>query len=118
MHSCSVGRSMGSRAAVGLANELSDLGESSSIKGVICLSYPLHTEENKDKLRDEPIKALTLPSLFVSGTIDAMCDKGKLLKVLSKSPKANIEWIKDADHSCKVKGRSESDVIDEINMNM
>ena len=106
---------MGSRAAVGLANEICESDESYRIKGVVCLSYPLHTERDKVKMRDEPIKALNLPSLFVSGTNDAMCDKEKLEKILSNCPKANIKWIEDADHSCKVKGKKEADVLEDIN---
>ena len=108
------GRSMGSRAAVGLAND----NPSQDIAGVICMSYPLHTEENKDKLRDESIKALDLPSVFISGTEDKMCDKEKLEKALKNNVKASIKWIDGADHSCKVKGRAESDVMEEINENI
>ena len=102
---------MGSRAAVGLANENPPF----EVIGVICLSYPLHTEDNRDKLRDEPLKALILPSIFISGTEDKMCDKDKFEKVLEINSKARIKWIEGADHSCKVKGRTESDITEEIN---
>ena len=102
---------MGSRAAVGLANE----DPPSEILGVICLSYPLHVEDNRDKLRDEPLKALALPSIFISGTEDRMCDKDKLEKILENNAKARIKWIVGADHSCKVKGRTEADVSEEVN---
>ena len=102
---------MGSRAAVGLANE----DPPCEILIVICLSYPLHTEDNRDKLRDEPLKALALPSIFISGTEDRMCDKDKLEKILEKNAKARIKWIVGADHSCRVKGRTEADVSEEVN---
>ena len=102
---------MGSRAAVGLANEAPPC----EVLGVICLSYPLHTEDNIDKLRDEPLKALSLPSIFISGTEDRMCDKDKLEKVLEKNTNSRIKWIEGADHSCKVKGRTEAVVTDEVN---
>ena len=102
---------MGSRAAVGLANE----DPPCEVLGVICLSYPLHTEDNRDKLRGEPLKALSLPSIFISGTEDRMCDKDKLEKVLEKNTNSRIKWIEGADHSCKVKGRTEADVTDEVN---
>ena len=102
---------MGSRAAVGLANE----DPPCEVLGVICLSYPLHTEDNRDKLRDEPLKALSLHSIFISGTEDRMCVKDKLEKVLEKNTNSRIKWVEGADHSCKVKGRTEADVSEEIN---
>ena len=102
---------MGSRAAVGLANE----DPPCEVLGVICLSYPLHTEDNRDKLRDEPLKALSLHSVFISGTEDRMCVKDKLEKVLEKNTNSRIKWVEGADHSCKVKGRTEADVSEEIN---
>ena len=44
-----------------------------------------------------------------------MCVKDKLEKVLEKNTNSRIKWVDGADHSCKVKGRTEADVTEEIN---
>ena len=49
------GRSMGSRAAVGVANAVKGTELDGTVAGVIALSYPLHTKENKTTLRDGPL---------------------------------------------------------------
>ncbi|XP_078675105.1 testis-expressed protein 30-like isoform X1 [Branchiostoma floridae x Branchiostoma belcheri] len=70
------GRSMGSRAAAGVA--LADT--SGFVTGVICLSYPLHPPGQPDKLRTD-IFRLRLPTLFISGTKDPMCPEGSFRSV-------------------------------------
>ncbi|XP_035688921.1 testis-expressed protein 30-like [Branchiostoma floridae] len=65
------GRSMGSRAAAGVA--LADT--SGFVRGVLCLSYPLHPPGKPDKLRTDVFR-LRVPTLFISGTRDPMCPAG------------------------------------------
>ncbi|XP_064599730.1 testis-expressed protein 30-like [Liolophura sinensis] len=92
------GRSMGSRAAVMVANNSKGTQLYTLIKGVICLSYPL-IGSGKGDLRDAPLLQLNHPSLFVSGDRDPMCPKEKMLSTLRQCDKTHsIHWIQGAGH--------------------
>ncbi|XP_017926506.1 testis-expressed protein 30 isoform X2 [Manacus vitellinus] len=112
------GRSMGSRAAASLIRQLSqnDDDDDDFIRGLICLSYPLHRPKLQSKLRDEDLLFISCPVLFVSGSADEMCEKQLLEGVASKmkAPK-KIHWIDKANHGMAVKGRTTDDVMEEIN---
>ncbi|XP_066282851.1 uncharacterized protein [Branchiostoma lanceolatum] len=104
------GRSMGSRAAAGVA--LADT--SGFVKGVICLSYPLHPPGQPDKLRTDVFR-LRVPTLFISGTNDPMCPAGSLREhVRPMGETAKIRWVEGGDHGIKVPGRVAGDVCEEI----
>ena len=88
LHSCpykssaSSGRSMGSRAAVALARQLSEAeaeAEAEAVAGVVCLSFPLHPpgQQHAHQQRSEDLRGLPvgMPVLLVSGTADNMCDR-------------------------------------------
>ena len=105
---------MGSRAALGLANEVGK-SEPYTVKGVICLAYPLHAEDDKEKLNDEPLKALTIPGLFVSTVNDKTCDSEKLEEILAKNSTVKIKWVEEAEHFRKATGRKENDVFNDTN---
>ncbi|XP_016040452.1 testis-expressed protein 30 isoform X2 [Erinaceus europaeus] len=110
------GRSMGSRAAASVMchGEREDAGD--FVRGLICISYPLHRPKQQQKLRDEDLLHLKGPVLFVSGSADEMCEKNLLEKVAQKMQAPNeICWIEKANHSMTVKGRSTNDVFREIN---
>lgn len=69
---------MGCRAAAALARQLIDeLGEE-VLRGVICLSFPLHPpgQAQAHRQRGDDLRALPrcLSVLFVSGTEDTMCN--------------------------------------------
>lgn len=70
-----IGRSMGSRAAVSVARQISQDDNEDFIHGLICLSYPLHRPKLQSKLRDEDLFFIKCPVLFVSGSKDEMCEK-------------------------------------------
>jgi predicted alpha/beta-hydrolase family hydrolase len=61
---------MGSRAAVGVANGVKGTELAETVAGVIALSYPLHTQDNKSNLRDTPLYELSVPICFISGASD------------------------------------------------
>lgn len=65
---------MGSRAAASVTCQ-ADRDHDSFIRGLICLSYPLHRPKVLSKLRDEDLFFIKSPVLFVSGSADEMCDK-------------------------------------------
>lgn len=101
------GRSMGARAAVMMENEIQDTDLGRFVMGVVCLSYPLHKPNTLSELRDMPIRQLTRPSLFVSGTKDNMCDKTKMESVLRDQESATVVWLEGGDHGLtKVSGET------------
>lgn len=114
------GRSMGCRAAAALARQLSDKSEG-VVRGVICLSFPLHppAQTHAHLQRSEDLRGLPehMPVLFVSGTEDNMCDR-VLFEATVKEMKAEVEvfWLKGGSHGLTVKGRSEASVLDEVNL--
>ncbi len=69
-----IGKSMGGRIGCHLS-----LGEKAD--GLICLGYPLCAMGDRTKLRDEVLRALTTPILFVQGTRDALCPPDLLERV-------------------------------------
>ncbi|NXH15345.1 TEX30 protein, partial [Bucco capensis] len=109
------GRSMGSRAAASLIQQLNQ-GEDNFIQGLICLSYPLHPPKLPSKLRDQDLLSIKCPVLFVSGSADEMCEKQLLEGVASKmKAPTKIHWIEKANHGMAVKGQTTEDVMGEIN---
>ncbi|CAL8267646.1 unnamed protein product [Lota lota] len=112
------GRSMGSRAAVALARQLSEASAEAVAAGVICLSFPLHPpgQTQAHHQRSEDLRGLPaeMPVLFVSGTADNMCDRALLEKVV-KDMKATVDvlWLEGGSHGLAMRGRSEDSVLDE-----
>eukprot|EP01122_Echinamoeba_exundans_P004316 TRINITY_DN14333_c0_g1_i1.p1 TRINITY_DN14333_c0_g1~~TRINITY_DN14333_c0_g1_i1.p1 ORF type:complete len:289 (+),score=45.67 TRINITY_DN14333_c0_g1_i1:23-889(+) len=98
------GRSMGSRAALQASIEAPQ-----DCVGVLFLAYPLHRPDDQSNLRDKPLFDLCKPSLFVSGTSDAMNDLNLLRQTLKKMKHKDdvpprFHFIDGGDHSFKVKG--------------
>ncbi|ELW71476.1 KDEL motif-containing protein 1 [Tupaia chinensis] len=110
------GRSMGSRAAASVMCHIEPDDADDFVRGLICISYPLHHPKQQHKLRDEDLFRIKDPVLFVSGSADEMCEKTLLEKATQKMQAATkIHWIEKANHSMAVKGRSTNDVFKEIN---
>ncbi|CAF96438.1 unnamed protein product, partial [Tetraodon nigroviridis] len=114
------GRSMGCRAAVALARQLSKEQPEEGPQGVICLAFPLHPPRTPThRQRSEDLRALPehLPVLFVSGTEDQMCDT-VLFEEMVKEMKGSVDvfWLKGGCHGLTVKGRTEDSVIEEVNL--
>ncbi|KAG8504390.1 LOW QUALITY PROTEIN: Testis-expressed protein 30 [Galemys pyrenaicus] len=100
------GRSMGSRAAASVMCHIEPDDAYDFVRGLICISYPLHHPKQQHKLRDEDLFLIK----------DEMCEKNLLEKVTQKMQAPNkIHWIEKANHSMAVKGRSTNDVFKEIN---
>ena len=94
---------MGCRAAVQLANQLQERKEpelSDFVVGIICLAYPLHLQDEKEKLRDGPLLTMKMPAFFISGTEDEMAEKKIFEEVLKKMPGSPvIHWLEGVGHS-------------------
>ena len=106
---------MGCRAAVGVSNEILGSELEEFVKGIVCLAYPLHPQGEHNKLRDEPLKTLDHPILFVSGTKDDMADQDLLKTAVADIPSdAQIHWVEGADHSHKISRFKEKETNEQI----
>src|SRR6266700_3358946 len=94
-----IGKSMGGRMGCHLALE-------EKVDGLVCLGYPLCAMGDRTKLRDEVLRALTTPILFVQGTRDSLCPLD-LLKCVRADMKASsfLHIVEGGDHSLRVPKR-------------
>ena len=69
-----IGKSMGGRIGCHVSLE-------EKVDGLVCLGYPLCAMGDRTKLRDEVLRALTTPILFVQGTRDPLCPLDLLERV-------------------------------------
>ena len=94
-----IGKSMGGRVGCHLSLE-------EKVDGLICLGYPLCAMGDRTKLRDEVLRALTTPILFVQGTRDALCPLDLLERVRAEMKAPNfLHIIEGGDHSLRVPKR-------------
>lgn len=90
------GQSMGGRVASMLA------AEGAPCDGLVCVAYPLHPEGKPDKLRDAHLPSITVPTLIVNGTADALCTRDLMESVLARlGPNVAMHWLEGTDHSLK-----------------
>ncbi len=91
-----IGKSMGGRVGCHVALE-------EEVKAVVCLGYPLCGGGDRSKLRDEVLRALRRPILFVQGTRDSLCPLGMLEPVRAemKAPTL-LHVVEGGDHSLRV----------------
>ncbi len=93
------GKSMGGR--IGCHVSLTE-----KVDGLICLGYPLCAMGNRTKLRDEVLRALTTPILFVQGTRDSLCPLDLLQRVRIEMKTPNfLHVVEGGDHSLRVPKR-------------
>ena len=91
-----VGKSMGGRVGCHLSLE-------EKVVGLVCLGYPLCGMGDRTKLRDEVLRALTTPILFVQGTRDSLCPLDLLERVRAEMKAPNfLHSVEGGDHSLRV----------------
>src|SRR5436309_431909 len=94
-----VGKSMGGRVGCHLSLD-------EKVDGLICLGYPLCAMVDRSKLRDEVLRALTTPILFVQGTRDSLCPLDLLERVRAEMEAPNfLHTVDGGDHSLRVPKR-------------
>src|ERR1700704_4412556 len=92
-----IGKSMGGRIGCHLALE-------EKVKGLICLGYPLCAMGDRSKLRDQVLRDLRMPILFVQGTRDTLCPLELLESVRSEMVAPNsLHVVQGGDHSLLVR---------------
>lgn len=91
-----IGKSMGGRVGCHLSLE-------EPVAGLVCLGYPLCAMGDRTKLRDEVLRRLTTPILFVQGTRDKLCPLDLLEQVRGEMKTDNQLFIvPGGDHSLGV----------------
>ena len=92
-----IGKSMGGRIGCHVALE-------EKIAGLICLGYPLCAMGDQTKLRDQVLRDLRTPILFVQGTRDPLCPLDLLEKVRVETKAPNfLHVVEGGDHSLLVR---------------
>jgi len=90
------------------------------VNGVVCLGYPLCAMGDRTKLRDQVLRDLRTPILFVQGTRDPLCPLDLLESVRSKMTAPNfLHVVQGGDHSLLVRkkdlaGETQNDVDQRI----
>ena len=94
-----VGKSMGGRIGCHLSLE-------EKMDGLICLGFPLCAMGDRTKLRDQVLRAVTTPILFVQGTRDPLCPLDLLEHVQAQMKAPNfLHVMESGDHSLRVPKR-------------
>ena len=94
-----IGKSMGGRIGCHVSLE-------EKVTGLICFGYPLCAMGDRTKLRDEVLRALTTPILFVQGTRDLLCPLDLLERVRKEMKAPNfLHVVEGGDHSLRVPKR-------------
>ncbi|HEY5992643.1 MAG TPA: alpha/beta family hydrolase [Candidatus Udaeobacter sp.] len=94
-----VGKSMGGRIGCHLSLE-------EKVDGLVCLGYPLCAMGDRTKLRDEVLRPLTTPILFVQGARDSLCPLDLLERVRATMKAPNfLHVVEGGDHSLRVPKR-------------
>ena len=94
-----IGKSMGGRMGCHLALE-------EKVSGLICLGYPLCALGERTKLRDQVLRSLGTPILFVQGTRDPLCPLDLLAETRAGMSAPNdLEVVAGGDHSLLVTKR-------------
>jgi predicted alpha/beta-hydrolase family hydrolase len=91
------GKSMGGRIASQVAAVAPD-----GIAGLVFLGYPMHPPGRPDKMRDEHLKDIQAPMLFVQGSRDTFGTAEEIRAVIKKRRlTATIYVVAGGDHSFK-----------------
>jgi predicted alpha/beta-hydrolase family hydrolase len=94
-----IGKSMGGRIGCHVSLE-------EEVSGLVCLGYPLCAMGDRTKLRDEVLRALTTPILFVQGTRDSLCPLDLLERVRAEMKAPNfLHVVHGGDHSLRLPKR-------------
>jgi predicted alpha/beta-hydrolase family hydrolase len=102
------GKSLGGRIASLVADE-------AGVCGLVCLGYPFHPPGQPNRLRTAHLTTLRIPALIVQGTRDPFGSRDEV-EGYGLSPRVQLAWIEDGDHSFKPRarsGRSEDEALRE-----
>jgi predicted alpha/beta-hydrolase family hydrolase len=87
------GKSLGGRIASYLA------ANGAPVRALLLLGYPLHPAGRPEALRAEHLPAISVPTLFVQGSRDPLCDLDRLRDAVAPMPRATLHVVEGGDHS-------------------
>ena len=94
-----IGKSMGGR--IGCHVSLAE-----KVDAVVCLGYPLCAMGDRAKLRDEVLRSLKTPILFVQGRRDPLCPLDLVEQVRAEMKAPNfLHIVEEGDHSLRLPKR-------------
>jgi predicted alpha/beta-hydrolase family hydrolase len=94
-----VGKSMGGRIGCHVALE-------EKVDAVVCFGFPLCAAGDRTKLRDQVLRAMHTPILFIQGTRDSLCPLDLLDRVRAEMTAPNfLHLVESGDHSLQVSKR-------------
>ncbi|MGH3119315.1 MAG: alpha/beta hydrolase family protein [Gaiellales bacterium] len=91
------GKSMGGRIASHI------VADGFPASGLVFLGYPLHPLGQPERIRDEHLRRIEAPMLFLQGTRDPFAMPELLHQTVAGLPAAELVEIARGDHSLKVK---------------
>jgi hypothetical protein len=93
------GKSMGGRIASHIAAQGVE-----RVRGLVFFGYPLHPPGQPEKRRDAHLPQITLPMLFIQGSLDTFGNEAEMWALMPALQKGDLHVIAGGDHSFKVKG--------------
>jgi predicted alpha/beta-hydrolase family hydrolase len=104
------GKSMGGRmCAYACAREAI-----AGVLGLVFLGFPLHPAKKPSRARAEPLRAVSVPMLFLQGTRDDLAELQLVREVCAElGPRATLHEVDGGDHSFAVRkssGRTDEEV--------
>jgi len=104
-----IGKSMGGRVGCHVALE-------EKVDGVVCMGYPLCAMGDRSRLRDQVLRDLHTPILFVQGTRDPLCPLDLLESVRKEMSASNVlHVVEGGDHSLIVRKKDlESETQEDV----
>jgi predicted alpha/beta-hydrolase family hydrolase len=102
------GRSMGGRIGSHI------VAQGFPAAGLVFLAYPLHPPGKPERIRDEHLKTISAPMLFLQGSRDPFARADLLDQTIASLPAATLHRVQNGDHSHKVPGRPSADVVKEL----
>lgn len=85
------------------------------VRGLIFLGFPLHPARRPSDERGVHLAEVRIPMLFLQGTRDALADLSLLRPLVGRlGARATLTLFPDADHSFRVRGREDEEVIADL----
>lgn len=108
------GRSFGAR----MTSQAQALAPLEGVRGLIFFAFPLHPAGKPSVERADHLTEVTIPMLFLQGTVDALAQLDLLGPVVSSlGERATLVLAESADHSFHVPartGRKDTEVLDQL----
>lgn len=101
-----IGKSMGGRIGCHVALE-------ERVDGLVCLGYPLCAMGDRTRLRDEVLRSLKTPILFVQGTRDTLCPPDLLEGVRAEMKAPSILHVVEGGGHSLVVGKRQLQAVGE-----